>query len=81
MKTTLSLGSGRSSLVGMVALVLFLGLLLHGSAGADEGMYPLSELSRLNLAAAGLKVTAADIFDPAHGGLVDAIVKIGGCTG
>jgi hypothetical protein len=57
------------------------GLLLSPGARADEGMYPLSELSRLNLAAAGLKVSASDIFDPEHGGLVDAIVKIGGCTG
>lgn len=50
-------------------------------ARADEGMYPLSELAKLNLGAAGLKVSAADIFDPAHAGLVDAIVNIGGCTG
>jgi len=48
---------------------------------ADEGMYPLSEIGKLDLAAHGLKVTAADIFDPGKGGLVDAIVKVGGCTG
>ncbi|HLF13927.1 MAG TPA: S46 family peptidase [Bacteroidota bacterium] len=81
MKTTLSFKTGRPPSAITVALVLILGLLLQGRAGADEGMYPLSELSRLNLAAAGLKVTAAEIFDPEHGGLVDAIVKIGGCTG
>jgi hypothetical protein len=51
------------------------------AARADEGMYPLSELAKLNLEAAGLKVSAADIFDPVRGGLVDAIVNIGGCTG
>ncbi len=48
---------------------------------ADEGMYPLSEIGKLNLAARGLKLTAADIFDPGRGGLVDAIVRVGGCTG
>ncbi len=52
-----------------------------GAAHADEGMFPLSELARLNLSKAGLNVSAADIFDPEHGGLVDAIVRIGGCTG
>jgi hypothetical protein len=51
------------------------------AARADEGMYPLSELAKLNLEAAGLKVSVADIFDPVRGGLVDAIVNIGGCTG
>ena len=60
-----------------------LATLLAGAPGvrADEGMYPLSELARLNLQAAGLKVSAADIFDPERGGLVDAIVNVGGCTG
>jgi hypothetical protein len=68
------------------AVLAMLALLLTGpsfrdAARADEGMYPLSELAKLNLEAAGLKVSAADIFDPARGGLVDAIVNIGGCTG
>ncbi len=69
--------SGPVRILSLILLCLF----PRTGAEADEGMYPLSELSRLDLAAAGLKVTAADIFDPARGGLVDAIVKIGGCTG
>ncbi len=64
-----------------LALLVLAGPFLPTGARADEGMYPLSELSRLDLAAAGLKLSAADIFDPVNGGLVDAIVKIGGCTG
>lgn len=71
---------------GAVLSLLLLGLLLAAMPGgkpalADEGMYPLSELKRIDLNAAGLKVSADDIFDPSKGGLVDAIVKVGGCTG
>ncbi len=50
-------------------------------AAADAGMYPMSELNRLDLAAAGLEVTAADIYNPDGTALVDGIVKLGGCTG
>jgi len=56
-------------------------LCMAAQTRADEGMYPLSEIAKLNLAALGLKVTAADIFDPGKGGIVDAIVRVGGCTG
>ncbi len=48
---------------------------------ADEGMYPLSEIHKLNLKSKGLKVTPKDIYNPGHVGLIDAIVNIGGCTG
>ncbi|MBI1807057.1 MAG: S46 family peptidase [Ignavibacteria bacterium] len=48
---------------------------------ADEGMYPLSEIHKLNLKSKGLKVTARDIYNPGHIGLIDAIVQVGGCTG
>jgi len=44
-------------------------------------MFPMSELGRLDLTAAGLDVTAADIFNPDGLALVDGIVKLGGCTG
>jgi len=48
---------------------------------ADEGMYPLSEIKKLDLKSKGLKVTAEDIYNPDGVSLVDAIVNIGGCTG
>jgi len=44
-------------------------------------MYPITELSKLNLAARGLKVTAADIYNPKGTSLIDGIVHLGGCTG
>lgn len=48
---------------------------------ADEGMFPISDISRLNLRAAGLKVDATEIYNPAGTSLIDAIVSLGGCTG
>jgi len=70
----------RRHFAAVAALAVLIFLTVTDSP-ADEGMYPLSEIGKLNLAAHGLKVTAADIFDPGRGGLVDAIVKVGGCTG
>ena len=58
-------------------LLLFITLL----ARADEGMYPISEIYKLNLRAKGLRVTPANIYQAGKVGLIDAIVQIGGCTG
>jgi hypothetical protein len=74
-----TLRSARSSLRGSLLLILL--MLLHTPAGADEGMYPLTGLDRLNLAGAGLQLDAAQIYNPDGVSLVDAIVKVGGCSG
>ncbi|UIR57627.1 S46 family peptidase [Sphingobacterium sp. SRCM116780] len=47
----------------------------------DEGMFPLSELSRAGLKNAGLKISEKDIYNPGKVGLVDALVQVSGCTG
>lgn len=47
----------------------------------DEGMFPLSDLNRVDLKKAGLIIDQTDIFNPGHVGLVDALVRVGGCTG
>ena len=47
----------------------------------DEGMFPLSELSRAGLKKAGLKINEKDIYNPGQIGLVDALVQVSGCTG
>lgn len=47
----------------------------------DEGMYPLSDIQRLNLKAAGLKIEMKDVYNPNGISLIDALVKVGGCTG
>ena len=65
----------------------FLLALLMGSAAVftasipDEGMFPLSELSRAGLKKAGLKISEKDIYNPGEIGLVDALVQVSGCTG
>jgi hypothetical protein len=61
--------------------------LLLGSASIfsasipDEGMFPLSELSRAGLKKAGLKISEKDIYNPGQIGLVDALVQVSGCSG
>lgn len=47
---------------------------------ADEGMYPLSEIHKLNLKAKGFKINAKDIYNPNGISLVDASVNVGGCS-
>ena len=47
----------------------------------DEGMFPLSELSRAGLKKAGLKIAEKDIYNPGQTGLVDALVQVSGCSG
>ncbi len=48
---------------------------------AGEGMFPMSELENLDLEAMGIRLNAAEIFNPDGTALVDGIVKLGGCTG
>lgn len=61
--------------------VLTFTLLLAAGLTADEGMYPLSEISRLDLKAKGLKIDVSDIYNPDGVSLVDAICQVGGGTG
>jgi len=68
-----------------VLITSLLALLISGSAYVppDEGMFPLSELKNVNLNKAGLKIDQKEIYDPEgkNASLVDALVRVGGCTG
>lgn len=66
-----------------ILLILFLSLNLSASLryDAEEGMYPLSEIQKLNLQQAGLQIGINDIYNPNGVSLIDALVKINGCTG
>ena len=44
-------------------------------------MYPISELSRLNLADKGMQLTSKELFNPGQVSLVDGICRVNGCTG
>ncbi len=47
----------------------------------EEGMYPLSEINKLDLKKAGLMIDISEVYNPKGISLVDALVDIGGCTG
>lgn len=47
----------------------------------DEGMYPLSDIRKLNLNEKGLKIPINELYNPDGVSLVDALVRLGGCTG
>lgn len=48
---------------------------------ADEGMYPISEIQKLDLKSKGLELEPIEIFNPEGISLVDAICKVDGGTG
>ena len=56
-------------------------LLNTTSALPEEGMYPLSEIKKLDLKKAGLKIPQAEVYNPNGLSLIDALVNVGGCTG
>ena len=51
------------------------------STAPEEGMYPLSEIHKINLVEAGLKIDPFEVYNPNGISLIDALVKVGGCTG
>jgi len=44
-------------------------------------MFPLSDIKSINLNEKGLKISVDEVYNPNGVSLVDALVKIGGCTG
>ncbi len=61
-----------------ILLLVFLIVLI---VQAEEGMYPLSEIHKLNLKEAGLRLQPTDIYNPETVSLIDGICKVGGATG
>ena len=51
------------------------------SLEADEGMFPISELARLNLQNKGMQLTPGELFNSEQVSLVDGICRVNGCTG
>ncbi|RZF62351.1 S46 family peptidase [Sphingobacterium corticibacterium] len=65
----------------LCALLWSVSLFNFSASIPDEGMFPLSELSRAGLKKAGLKIAEKDIYNPGQIGLVDALVQVSGCSG
>ncbi len=55
--------------------------LFASSLQADEGMFPISELARLNLQNKGMQLTLGELFNSEQVSLVDGICRVNGCTG
>ena len=63
----------------LVSLVIF--LFSVALTSAEEGMFPISAIDRLDLSAKGLTLSASEIFNPQETCLVDGICRVNGCTG
>jgi hypothetical protein len=62
--------------------LLLVGLLLSFKhTGDDEGIFPMSQLSGLDLKKAGLEIPVSELYNESQPALVNAMVRLGGCTG
>lgn len=50
------------------------------SLNAEEGMYPLSEINKLDLRAIGFQLDADELYNPQGVSIIDAIIDLGGCS-
>lgn len=60
--------------------LIFVLLISMASLSAEEGMYMLDQIRDLNLPAMGLKISPDQLWNREDGGLVQAVVSLGGCT-
>lgn len=65
----------------VIAALLIVSLIQFGYNFREEGMFPLSEIHKIDLKNAGLKIETNEVYNPNGISLVDALVKVGGCTG
>ncbi len=61
--------------------VLTVSLILTGALTADEGMWPLSEIHKLDLKSHGLQLELDEIYNPNGISLLDGICNVSGCSG
>lgn len=73
----------RSTRLTMILFALiFLTLpTVFANVKPDEGMYPLNRLGSVDLRKAGLKISPEELYNPNGISLIDALVRVGGCTG
>lgn len=71
----------RKSLIVLSLLFVLIFSLAFIPSKPDEGMYPLSDIRSLDLNAAGLKISIDEVYNPNGISIIDALVKVGGCTG
>lgn len=64
-----------------VGALIVAGLFQFSYKLREEGMFPLSEIHKVDLKKAGLKIDPNEVYNPNGISLVDALVNVGGCTG
>jgi Peptidase S46 len=68
-------------MIGALSLIVFVSLMQLPSARADEGMFMMDKVAGLPLAKKGLKINASQIYDPANGGISEAVPRLSiGCS-
>jgi len=68
----------------LLSLIIFITVIISVAfipSKPDEGMYPLSDIRKLNLNEKGLKIPIDELYNPDGVSIVDALVRIGGCSG
>ena len=65
----------------LITLVLACIFVQFATHAPEEGMFPLSEIHKLDLKKAGLKIDQNEVYNPNGISLIDALVNVGGCTG
>ena len=73
----------KNKMLGAFLLTFtFIAALPVSFARADEGMFMMDKIAKLPLAQKGLKISPTEIYNPAGGGLSEAVVSLSiGCTG
>lgn len=64
----------------MTLVFLMILTILTISLRAEEGMFPLSEIHKLDLRERGIEIAAQELYNPSGVSLVDGIINLGGCT-
>ena len=73
------LKTSRFASAAFVAVTMFVSVPF--AVAFDEGMYAPDQLARLPLDKKGIRIKASDIYNPAGGGLTDAVIRLSiGCT-
>jgi hypothetical protein len=63
-----------------VIFIIALALCLAPALPAEEGMFPLSEIHKLDLQARGFAIAPVELYNPNGVSLIDGIIDLDGCT-
>jgi hypothetical protein len=65
----------------LLFFIVFISLLLNSSIiQAEEGMWPITEIDKIDLQSKGLTIPVNDIFNPGNISLMQAVIRLSGCT-